>query len=142
MSIEVGIWRIDDEANPVALKGMDFEQQLQEIVAADLSIVEPGLLVIGREVIMRSSGKIDILALDADGNVVVIELKRNRTPRDVVAQALDYASQARHMTSEELAKCFIDYQRKFFQKWSHKPLMRPLRVSSGMSPANSTRLIE
>lgn len=35
---------------------------------------------------------IDILALDGEGVRHVIELKRDKTPRDIVAQALDYGS--------------------------------------------------
>lgn len=37
-------------------------------------------------------GEIDILLMDAEGNLTLVELKRDRTPRDVVAQILDYAS--------------------------------------------------
>jgi hypothetical protein len=36
--------------------------------------------------------RFDILGLDEQGRTVVIELKRDRGPRDIVAQALDYAS--------------------------------------------------
>jgi hypothetical protein len=35
---------------------------------------------------------VDILAADREGNLLVIEVKRGQTPRDVVAQALEYAS--------------------------------------------------
>lgn len=34
----------------------------------------------------------NLLGLDVDGNLVLIELKRDRTPREIVAQVLDYAS--------------------------------------------------
>jgi len=36
-------------------------------------------------------GRIDLLAIAPDGALVIIEIKRGRTPREVVAQALDYA---------------------------------------------------
>jgi RecB family endonuclease NucS len=52
-------------------------------------IVEDGkLLIIGRQVITNLGSIIDLLALDRRGDVVVIELKRDRTPRDTLAQAL------------------------------------------------------
>ena len=92
MSVEVEIWRVGENLRPVSLSGMDYEQRLQDIIAADLSIVDRSLMIIGREVATPLGGRIDILAIDADGNLVVIELKRSRTPREVVAQTLDYGS--------------------------------------------------
>ena len=34
----------------------------------------------------------DLLGVDAEGNLVVAELKKGRTPRDIIAQLLDYAA--------------------------------------------------
>ncbi len=42
--------------------------------------------------------------MDRDGNLVVVELKRDRTPRDVVAQALDYASWVQELGREEVER--------------------------------------
>ena len=112
MSVEVAIWRIDESTTPISLGGMGYEQELQEIIAADLSIVAPGLMIIGREV-ATPGGRVDVLAIDADGNLIVIELKRGRTPREVVAQTLDYGSSICHMGSEEIDSAFADYQRRF-----------------------------
>ena len=61
-------------------------------------------------------GRIDILAIDADGNLTVIELKRDQTPREVVAQLLDYASWVRHLSSEAIAEIFVDYQQRFLDE--------------------------
>lgn len=38
------------------------------------------------------SGSIDFLGIDKSGNLIVIELKRDKLPRDVLSQAIDYAS--------------------------------------------------
>ena len=116
MSIEVAIWRIDEDFSPLSLGGMEYEQRLQDTIAADISIVDPGLMTIGREVPTPLGGRIDVLAIDADGNLIVIELKRARTPRDVVAQILDYGSWIRRMSSEEIANTFIDYQQRFLSE--------------------------
>jgi RecB family endonuclease NucS len=44
---------------------------------------------------VTSYGKrIDILAIDAEGTLYVLELKRDQTPRGIVAQLLDYGSRA------------------------------------------------
>ena len=37
-------------------------------------------------------GEIDLLLIDIRGNLALVELKRDKTPRDVIAQILDYAS--------------------------------------------------
>ena len=116
MSIEVGIWKIGEDLSPLPLGGMDYEERLQEIIASDISIIDPSVMVIGREVAIPVGGRIDILAIDAEGNLIVIELKRARTPRDVVAQILDYGSCIRRMTSEEIADIYIDYQQRFLKE--------------------------
>ena len=47
------------------------------------SILEDNeLLIIGREVLTDLGGYIDLLGVDSAGNVVVVELKRDQTPRD------------------------------------------------------------
>ena len=45
---------------------------------------------------------IDLLAIDAEGNLHVLELKRDKTPRDVVAQVLDYGSWVTTLTREQV----------------------------------------
>ena len=56
-------------------------------------ILEDGrVLIIGRQVGTDLGGFIDLLGIDRGGNVVVVELKRDRTPRNVVAQALEYTA--------------------------------------------------
>ena len=66
-------------------------------------ILEDGkLLVIGRQINTNLGSTIDLLCLDRDGGAVVIELKRDRTPRDTLAQALEYASFAEQLTADQL----------------------------------------
>jgi hypothetical protein len=50
------------------------------------------LLIIGRQYEIAGVGRLDLLGIDQSGKLTIIELKRDRTPRDAVAQALDYAS--------------------------------------------------
>ena len=74
------------------------------------SIVEGGsLLIIGRQVLTNLGGFIDLLALDRAGNVIVVELKRGRTPRDTLAQALEYASFARTLDGDSLEQILRTY---------------------------------
>lgn len=53
----------------------------------------------------------DLVGLDSTGNLVLVEVKRGRTPRDVIAQALEYAAWASSLTyqdSERLASAYWD----------------------------------
>ncbi len=66
-------------------------------------IVEDGrILIIGRQVVTNLGGFIDLLALDREGDVVVVELKRDKTPRDTIAQSLDYAAFAVRLDTAQL----------------------------------------
>ncbi len=60
----------------------------------------------GRQEDTGCSGRIDLLAIAPDGSLVLIELKRDRTPRDVVAQALDYAHWVERLRAEEIAAIY------------------------------------
>jgi hypothetical protein len=73
-------------------------------------IVEDGkILIIGRQVATDLGGFIDLLGVDRAGEVVVVELKRDRTPRDTLAQALEYASFAERLDSNQLESILRSY---------------------------------
>jgi hypothetical protein len=115
MPVEVGIWRLGDEkVERVAFAAMPTEEKLENVLAEDISILDPNLLLIGRQVPTAFGKYIDLLAMDADGNLVVIELKRSKTPRDIVAQALDYGSWVRTLGDEDIAAIFSDFVEKYY----------------------------
>jgi hypothetical protein len=58
------------------------------------------VLVIGQSVSGQSMA--DVLALDAFGRLVIVEVKRGRSGRETVAQLLGYAARMRGITYEEL----------------------------------------
>lgn len=73
-------------------------------------IIEDGkLLIIGRQVNTNLGSYIDLLAIDRQGDLLVIELKRDRTPRETLAQALEYCSFAEKLSYEQLDEIFRDY---------------------------------
>jgi hypothetical protein len=44
-----------------------------------------------------------------DGSLVLIELKRNRTPREVVSQAIDYATFVEKLKAEDIATIYAEF---------------------------------
>ncbi|MBU2630384.1 MAG: hypothetical protein KKE61_17365, partial [Proteobacteria bacterium] len=70
------------------------------------------LMIIGRQIHTDFGGYIDILALDADGDLAIIELKRDKTPRDVVAQCLDYASWISELNYNRITDLYKKYNGK------------------------------
>ena len=58
--------------------------------------------MIGSEVITPYGSRLDLLAIDADGNLNLLELKRDKTPREVVAQVLDYGSWASTLSRDDV----------------------------------------
>lgn len=95
MSLNTAVWFVNGsslvEQDRVVL---DSEKRLEDWIAGDLSLLGEELLLVDRQT-RTTGGPLDILAMDADGQLVIVELKRDRTPREVVAQVLDYASWVR-----------------------------------------------
>ena len=63
-------------------------------------------MLIGQQVGTPFGGRIDLLAAASDGSLVLIELKRARTSREVVAQALDFASWVKQLEVAEIAAIY------------------------------------
>ena len=105
MSIQMQLWSIEGD-RPVRLPSakLDLEARLEQWICQDLSLVGEDLLLIGSQVETAYGHAIDILALDREGNLVLLELKRGRTPRDVVAQVLDYASWIHGLSPQEIER--------------------------------------
>lgn len=94
MTQDVRVWRISDHdtLNELQRSRLDLEARLEDWLAADIGVLDDDLLVIGRQVETDFGGVIDLLCMDASADLVVVELKRDKTPRQIVAQTLDYAS--------------------------------------------------
>lgn len=103
MPVEMRMWRIDgDEPKPLAPSVLPAEKDLHEFLKRDPALLGERLLVIGSEVITAHGSRIDLLAIDADGNLHLLELKRDKTPREVVAQVLDYGSWATTLLRDDI----------------------------------------
>lgn len=122
MPIEIGIWRINDEIEKIKFTSIETERKLEKVLAQNLEILDPGLLLIGSQITTDYGKIIDLLAVDSQGDLIVIELKRNRTPREVIAQLLDYASWVQSLTYEKITSFYSDNRsgEKFEQAFSEQ----------------------
>jgi len=122
MPIEVGFWRMGDKLSKVESSPLESESRLEQVLADDISVIDPDFLLIGRQVPTDYGKFIDLLAMDRDAHLVVIELKRNRTPREVVAQLLDYGSWVRGLDEEKVAAIFETYLARYYPEHSETSL--------------------
>jgi hypothetical protein len=113
MPLELGVWRIDANLQKLQPEALNFEARLEEILDQDISIGSPNWMVIGRQVLTPYGKFIDLLAVDSIGNLVVLELKRDKTEREIVAQLLDYGSWVRELRGEEIGPIFNAYRKKY-----------------------------
>ena len=108
MPIEIGLWKLGAQLEPIRFQPLEIEKKLEDALATDLSLVGDGLLLIKRQVTTMSGKYVDMLAVDVQGTLVVIELKRGKTPREAVAQLLDYAAWAKNLSRQEIAEYYSD----------------------------------
>lgn len=113
MPQEVRLWCIDGQDQLVQCQRapLNLEERLEAWIARDISILGDDLLVIGRQVPTAYSGWIDLLCIDRDGDLVVVELKRDKTPREITAQALDYASWVQDLSRDAIENIAATYFR-------------------------------
>ena len=114
MSAEPQLFRIDPATRESeAMSEVDFarlgfqeRRHIQEWVAANPSILGEDLLIIGKEFsgFDRTDERLDLLAVDTDGKLVVIELKRDDTGTDAHWQAIKYASYLHRVDAERIIK--------------------------------------
>lgn len=87
----------DEETSEVVIS---LERDLEEYIIRDLTQIEGGLELYSRKDLTGRQfntdvGRIDILAIDQNGNFVVIELKAGTAKSPVVGQILSYVSWVR-----------------------------------------------
>lgn len=111
MPIEMGLWRAEGQGlRRIVPTAIGLESQLEDYIESDPNMLGRTLLIIGRQVPTAHGGFIDLVALDEIGVVHVIELKRDKTPRDVTAQILDYGSWVSTLDRTDVQAMFERYQ--------------------------------
>lgn len=96
--------------------GLREREHLQEWVVAHPEILGEDVLPVTFEFDRWVTGtgdatweRLDVLALDRTGRLVLAELKRDRAPNSVMTQALNYAAMVSRFNLDELAEAYAQH---------------------------------
>jgi len=117
MAVEVGIWKVNgSEVRKIDYTKIENEKKLEDIIVRDISILGDDYLPLGRQIKTEFGKIIDLLVIDSSGKTTIIELKKDKTPREVVAQTLDYASWVKELSYNDIKNIFEDSNEKSFEE--------------------------
>jgi hypothetical protein len=110
LPVHTALWKVGQE--PVRLTGasLSSEKLLETMILASPQLLSDEWMLIGQQADTGSGGRVDLLAIAPDASLVLIELKRDRTPRDVVAQALDYAGWIESLESQDIDQIYSKFR--------------------------------
>jgi len=116
MATAIKTWQIiNGKLEPIdtslAKEGRNEPQDLESWIASYPAILASDIVIVGRQVPTKS-GPMDFLGIDKSGNLVVIELKRDKLPREALAQAIDYASDIATWSLERIGEICVKYTTK------------------------------
>lgn len=105
----------------VGLDELDLQERahLQEWVIAHPDVIGPGTQIVTTEYDRWQTAtgtpvldRLDILAIDADGRLVVVELKRGAAPHTIQMQAINYAAMVSRLTVTDVADLFAAHRQR------------------------------
>ena len=113
MATEIRAWQIvNGNLEPIEMSmaeaGRRETEDLEQWIKNNPAILGQDILVIGEQVPTKS-GPIDLLGIDKSGNLVVVELKRDKLPRVTLAQAVDYASDSASWDVDKIGEVCLKY---------------------------------
>ena len=110
------LFTVDKNGKFIQFKEENFKTDNKEIDLEDMLENNPEyffdnskILIVGRQVTTNLNTFIDLLGVDETGNTVVIELKREKTPRETLAQLIEYASFIDNLDYEQLNEIYQNY---------------------------------
>ncbi len=140
MSIQHAIWTVDNVPVPLRVGRLPNEQTLEDMIVRDPRILSSEWMLVGRQEATTHGGRVDLLAIAPDGSLVLVELKRDRTPREIIAQALDYASWVESLGAEKIAQIYQrftnrnldeDFRQRFGAELDEETLNQSHQIVSG-----------
>ena len=120
MGTEIKTWQIVDGKlqtinTNLRDEGRTEPYDLEPWLESNPAILGQDIVIIGRQA-RSKSGPIDLLGIDKNGNTVIVEIKRDKLPREALAQAIDYASDAAEWSIERLSEMCSEYSGKSLEE--------------------------
>lgn len=108
MGTEIKTWQIENGIlksinSKLQDNGRTEPYDLEPWIKSNPEILGSDIAIIGHQ-ISSKSGPIDLLGIDSSGNIVVVELKRDKLPREALAQAIDYTSDVATWSIEKVSE--------------------------------------
>jgi hypothetical protein len=89
--------------------GLKERYDIQEWIEKNPEILEEDILIIQKEYKLPSGIRLDLLAIDREGRLVVIELKRDASGDGVEWQAIKYASYCSLFSRDKIIEIYANY---------------------------------
>ena len=120
MTEEIRTWEITDNGPERAYSSLKEEgykeKDFQKWIEQKPEIVHPKLTKLGTFVTVGTK-EIDILGILPDGSITVVELKREKSPRETVAQAIDYASRIANIEKDRIGEALGNEVRENLEQY-------------------------
>jgi len=118
MTSEIKSWQVvDGKLIPILSTltncGRKEKQDLEQWIKSSPEILGDDIILIGEQV-PTATGFIDFLGIDISGNTVIVELKRDKVPRDILGQVIDYASDVAGWDGERFSEICKSYTGQSF----------------------------
>lgn len=82
---------------------------IQEWIEKTPDILGEDFLIVGKELLLPSGSRLDLLAIDKNARLAIIELKRDESGKDVDWQAIKYTSYCSNFLVEEIISHYATY---------------------------------
>lgn len=92
---------------------LNSEKELEDLLCENIDLLDPNWLVIGRQIITQNGKVLDLLCMDRGYQLIVVELKKDLTPREVTAQVIEYASYVSEMGQDKISSIYQSYAEKY-----------------------------
>jgi hypothetical protein len=107
---QIKLWKIEsDDVIKISKESVDYEHRLEKWLIEDISILSENLAVLGCQIVSPYGKKIDILAINSNGELVIIEFKHKKPNSEVITQLLDSATWIKELCYDELTNILNTY---------------------------------